>query len=295
MGCLFRCGTLSLLQPPVDWEMLRLTTKRSLTSAYVSGLCYHDNKLYYVESFADRASCTLHMNNIDEQDDVLEQLDKFDFIGPDNRSGTLNRYHTCRPRIDVFTQYVYVPCDKGVLVFSCDDDCLTVRKTLKCVECPLSVAVHSTTTLLVCNAQNICLINVVTDKVIRKFQKPRKEWAKTPTSACVLGETVLVCYDMQTLAKHHIEDAVPALTLQPPEPLDRIYGITTDGHSSFLVTESAYTHGSRGHVYVLDTKGNFRHRINADDSWLLDCALVESELWVACNRDEGSLSVLTAR
>ncbi len=141
------------------------------------------------------------MNNIDGLDDVLEQLNKFDFIGPDNRSGTLNRYHICRPRIDVFTQYVYVPCDESV--FSCDDDCLTVRKTLKCVECPLGVAIHSMTTLLVCSAQNasVCLVNVVTDKVIREFQKPRKEWAKTPTSVSLLGETVLVCYYLETLEK----------------------------------------------------------------------------------------------
>ncbi len=99
-------------------------------------------------------------------------------------------------------------------------------------------------------------------------------------------------YNEDTLVLHHTEDASPARKLHTQEALKRISGINTDGHSSFLVTSYDY-------VYVLDRMGNMNYRIPAavgDDNWLQDCAVVQSELWVAYGGQSMSgVSVFTAK
>ena len=198
---------------------------------------------------------------------------------------------TCRPRVNEHTGHVYLPCAIGVPVLGYEGNEWTiVRETLKCVGSVRSVAVHSPTTLIVCNSHSLYLISVTKDKVIREFRRPAVRGE--PFSLSVLGESLLVCYNEETLVMHHTEDASPARKLHTQEALKQISGINTDGHSSFLVTSHDY-------VYVLDRMGNMNYRIPAavgDNNWLQDCAVVQSELWVANNgRPWSGFSVFTAK
>ncbi len=97
----------------------------------------------------------------------------------------------------------------------------------------------------------------------------------------VLGETVLVSYGDNTLVAYLSDSPTPDQVLQTPEGLRYMSSITTDGHSSFLMTDS------KTGVYVLVRKGNLRHRIEPDTSTdhtdglgLQDCAVVQSQLWL---------------
>ncbi len=260
-----------------------MATKYQATAIFLWGLCYHDNKLYCVESHSQEDKYTLCMYKIGAR--ALELLDLTEITA----AGT--DFHHCCPRVDGVTHSVYVPCgSNGVWVYRCEDNHLkTARVPLMCVEVAQSVAVHSPTTLLVCNAKNdsVCLVNVTTDSVIMKFQKP-KDLGGIITSVAVVGDSILVCYDRKTLVMHHIEEAIPARVLQTPGVLNSVYGITTDGHSRFLVTEGC------SWVHVLDSKGNFRHRLYVGHLVLLsDSTLVESELWVGCYCS--GISVLAAK
>ncbi len=282
VGCLYLL--LSVLQPPVDWKTLRVTTARNydLSHQLLPGFCCYDNKLFYVEKYcaADLYWCFLWVSNTS---DVYRQA-----------TPEAHFYHydfsNCRPRVDESTGHVYLPCTKGVQVFSYEDNKLTtVRETLKCVSPVRSVCVHSPTTLIVCDYSSLYLISVTKDKVIRKFRKPAV--GGRPYSLSVLGESLLVCYDEDTLVMHHTEDASPARKLHTQEALKKISGINTDGHSSFLVTSHDY-------VYVLDHMGNMNYRIPAAvglHNRLQDCAIVQSELWVAYNGQvKSGFSVFTA-
>ncbi len=102
----------------------------------------------------------------------------------------------------------------------------------------------------------------------------------------VLGETVLVCY-IDALVTYHRDSLEVAQVLKTLWGLWRIVSTTADSMtSSFLITTMDNS------VYVLNDEGNLRHKIDLKEK-CMDCAVVESELWVGYDR--GHISVMTSQ
>ncbi len=259
-----------LLQPPVEFGKLREIRRHRIQRGYfLCGLCYDDNKLYCVE---------WHKGDI-------YSLTVYDIAGAGN--GNLRLLDSvevesvsmdCRPRIDTRTQWVYVPCaGAGVDVFRWEDNRLRpVRMPLMCVEGTASLAVNTADTVFVCarESSSVCLVSVSEDTVIRLLKAP-VHLPYYPNHVSVLGETVLVCYGDNTLVAYQRHSPTSGRILETPEGLEKVTSITTDSHSSFLVTD-----WSRGDsVFVLGDRGDLRHKIPRGEG-LWDCAVVQSELWL---------------
>ena len=194
----------------------------------------------------------------------------------------------CRPCVDS-SHRVYVPCgESGVRIFRClDGRLLPARDPLRCVRDACSICVNTADTVFVCDrdTESVCLVNVSTDTVIRRLEKPAQE-QNSPYHISVLWQTVLVCYDYTTLVIYRTDSPTPGRVLQTPEGLGRVISITTDCQSSsFLVTD-------QHSVYVLSDKLIW-HRIYTGDRLSHDCAVVQSQLWLGYN--DGDISVLTSR
>ncbi len=172
-------------------------------------------------------------------------------------------------------------------IFHCKcDQLLSVREPLRCLGSAGSVAVDTADRLLACDMDNnsACVVSVSKDTVIRQLQKPAEIQA-SPNYISVLGETILVCYYRNTLVTYHRHSLIPGRMLETPEGLDYVSSITTDHHSSFLVT------GGKQGLFVLDYRGNLRLKIHRSEG-PRDCAVVQSELWLGTFKDY--ISILTS-
>ncbi len=207
-----------------------------------------------------------------------------------------------RPRVDS-SHRVYVPCEtSGVRVFHCQEGrLLPARDPLRCVRNACSICVHTADTVFVCDRFTVHLVNVSTDTVIRQLETPAQVLGDPPHHVSVLGQTVLVCYGINTLVIYRSDSPIPGRVLQTPEGLSFVSSIITDSHSSsFLVTDSQS-------VFVLDFN-LFWHRIvykGAGIKGLLledehrraaiaDCAVVQSQLWLGYGII-GIIDVLTSQ
>ena len=233
------------------------------------GLCSDGRKLYCVESEKHSFKSSLMAYNISGPRAERKLLDYVDGRWFSRASG--------HPRIDRQSHRIYIPCgEDGVNVFRWQNNTL-IGRTMRCMARAVSVAVNSVDTLFVCDnkERSVYLIQKSTDSVIRELRRPTQLEHETPWHVSVLAKTVLVCYGSNTLVKYPSDVPTAGELLQAPDGLVNVSSITTDGHSSFLVTDS-----DGDSVFILDEQGHLRHRIRTGTGEIQDCAVVGSQLWL---------------
>ncbi len=278
------------LQPPVEfWKLkqhqryqVQRPKKLPITWAFdqdidfLWGFCYDENKIYCVEGWDEDGVCSyrycLSMYESNGQGGTLSLLDSI-LLGE----------RCFRPRADRQSHKVYIPCGKnGVKIFRCVESRLMTVGTLGCVRRAVDVAVMSVDSICVCDWEHyrVCIVNVRTDTVIRRLYRPAPA-IRRPYYVSALGKTILVCYHdyggRDTMVTYRSDSQTFDRLLRIPDGLHFVSSITTDGHSSFLVTD-----WDSDSVFVLDKSGTLRHRIQpcTDSRRLLDCAVVQSQLWL---------------
>ncbi len=271
-----------LFQLPVEFRNLYETRRHRIQwGRWLWGLCCDDNRLYCVEEvWEDRKTWRLTVYDMSDSDDG--SLSLIDTVAVEDVPWP------CRPRVDS-SHLVYVTCGRsGVLLFRCHDGrLLPARGPLMCGGFARNVCVNTADTVFVgdWDTHSVCLVNVSSDTVIRRLERP-VQVMDDPYHVSALGQTVLVCYGDNTLVTYRSDSPTPARVLQTPEGLGRVQSITTDNRfSCFLVTD-IYS------LYVLSDKLVW-HRIYTGDTWLRDCAVVQSQLWLGYRG--GDIAVLTSR
>ncbi len=255
----------------------RHRTRRGDTACWLYSLCCDDNRIYCIQHLEAQRKHQLAVYNMRvPSDGILKPLDKVD-VG--HVSGD------CRPCVDS-SHRVYVPCGRsGVRVYCYQDGrLLPARDPLRCVGYAMSICVNTADTVFVgdLDTRSVCLVNVPMDTVIRRLERP-PQVTGYPGNVSVVGQTVLVCYDNNTLVTYHSDSLTPGKVLQTPERVAEVSRITTDGHYSFIVT-------NRDSVYVFDDNLLW-HRIHTGSAGLRDCAVVQSQLWLVYR--DGAIAVLT--
>ncbi len=249
----------------------------------LKGLCSDGRKLYCVEQGADDDTYWLAVYGIREpRDGSLRPLDSVQLTGANVG---------CRPQVDSSCR-VYVPCRAaGVRIFRYDGiRLLSAKEPLTCVKIAGTLAVTAADTICVGDyslSKYIWLVNVSTDTVIRRLNHPGSWYMYLlPRHVSVLGETVLACYGRTYLVLYHTDTTSSGQVLDISEEMEYVYNITTDRHSSFLVTDY-----KKSRLYVLDRSGNLRHWIPANN--LQGCVLVQEELWMGYR--SGSIAVMSSQ
>ncbi len=174
-----------------------------------------------------------------------------------------------------------------------DGRLLPARDPLECVRDACSICINTADTVFVGDrdTESVYLVNLSTDTVIRRLERP-SQVTGYPSQMSVLGRRLLVCYGVtSTLVTYCSHSLTPSQVLNERSDLNVVTSITTDIHSSsFLVTD-------RRSVFVLDEKHKLlRHRVYKAckvDGELRDCAMVQSQLWVA--HWSGHIAVLTSQ
>ena len=242
------------------------------------GLCYDDNRLYCVEHWTTESSLfylTLYEIGAHE----LNLLDTV-ALGHD--------LWYCRPR--GYTQtHVILPCREGVRVYHYDDRHLVVARELKCVREAWGVAVKDMDSVFVCDSDSkcVCLVNMDTDTITRRLQKPRQVRNEIPWHLAVLKDTVLVCYGENALVTYSNYGRASGHVIETISELVQVSSVTTDNHSNFLVTE----YGS-GCVFVIDERGKLQTKVDSKNWGLRDCGVAQSQLWLGY--DDGHIDVMTS-
>ncbi len=272
----------------MQFRTLRVTGQQKIQSdCWLEGFCCDDSKIYCLERPANMS--VLYLREYD--------VSSFSLL---DQAGVPYSPFDGHPRVDN-SHRVYVPSDRsGLLVFRCQSGrLLPARDPLRCVRDACSICVNTGDTLFVCGSGTVCLVSVSRDTVIRQLRRPAQVWGD-PRHVSVLGQTVLVCYGINTLVIYRSDSPTPGRVLQTPGGLEFVNSIITDSHSSsFLVTDSQS-------VFVLDVN-LFWHRIvykGAGIRGLLledehrravteDCAVVQSQLWLGYGV-VGIIDVLTS-
>ena len=233
-------------------------------------MCYHSGRLYTVERRWEDRSYRLAVYSVSDQDTVT-LLDTLDLEG-----------RARHPRVDRQSGRVYIPCgSRGVCVVRYDGSKLVPVTTLRCVRDAGSLAVVSTNTLYVCDwdSETVCLVDVTQDRVTARLQPPREVRGERPSHVAVLGDTVLVMYAGPKLVIYRHGVPTPGKPIRRPQGLKSVYGLTTDQHSSFLVS-AGWSHT----VSVLDISGKLTHSIPIHGNRMpRDCTVVGGQLQVVCN------------
>ncbi len=271
---------LSLFQPPVDYPKLMEMGERKIQQCgKLLGICCADNKLYCVQKRGDdHRGCSLCMYHI-EGDSQMSLMCSADLEDP-----PLIKF--CHPNVDRASQYVYLPHGIwGLWVFRYDPGLnrLLEVKILKCAKEAVSVAVKSRDSLLVCDTldRRVCVVRVSTDTVVTKLQPT----GEPPTHVSVTADSVLVCYGIRKLIIYRRSTLTPERLLERPGDLRRVFGITTDCYSSFLLSDPTINT-----VFVLDHRGTLRQTVHTDHQGVLGgCAVVQKGLWLCY--DNGSVVV----
>ncbi len=264
-------------QLPVEFPKLRKTKTYGLQwGDRLHGLCIDDDKLYCVEERREesRGRYSLCVYDIGPTTGTPRILDSLDLAGVPQE-----------PRVCRDTHLVYVPCwGRGVSIVRCDDHHLVTVKTLRCIKKVESVAVSSEDTLFACNdAKSVYAVNVTTDSVIREIVTP-EHVGGGPRHVVVLGDTLLVGYGRNTLVMFRNDGTTNGQVVPTPKGLGSVRSLTTDGHTSFLVT-------GWDSVFVLDDR-LLCHRIQ-HSMGLRDCAVIQSQLWLGY-WNTGTITVMTS-
>ena len=263
-----------------------MTQEHKIQEGYeVVGMCYCSGRLYTIEGTVVLPKrrlvvYRLAVYSVSDQDTVT-LLDTLDLNG-----------FAKQPRVDCNSGRVYIPCrNRGICVVRYDDSKLVPITTLTCVWGACSLAIASPDTLYVCDWVSVCLvnINVTSDRVTDKLQRPRGITCY-PWHIAFLGDTVLVNYGAADLVIYQHGAPTPGKVILRPQGLESVIGLTTDHHSSFLLScrttacshsDSLLPDDAPRRVYVLDVSGNlidtiYTHRGKRQE----DCTLVGKQLWV---------------
>ncbi len=241
-------------------------------------MCFFNGILYIVEgikSYEYRVS--------------VYDKDHFVLLAFNEQGLTTETKEPGEPRVDPKTARVYIPCGlSGVHVHRYMNGRLVTVNQLKCVQNSVSLAVVSSETVYVCDSKAVCLVDVIKDKVTDRLQPPPEISGEKPHHVALLGDTVLVAYTWHLVMYRH-GVPTPGRLLPRPQGLQSVYGVTTDYHSSFLVTYSiSHT------VCVLDITGNLTHTIPIPgDRWPWNCTVAGRQLWVGCA--DGIINVMSPK
>ncbi len=270
-----------VLQPPLEFQNLIVTHRHRIKQGdWLEGICCDESKLYCVER--QRVYGRLRYRSILAVYDISRAGDESPRLLDKMEVGAVSPF--CRPRVDRHSHRVYVQCyAAGVQIFRLENNQLLPVGKLGCVKDVVSVAVNTADTVFVCDrdTKSVCLVSVSADTVIMQLETPEQVQGERPRRVAVLGETILVCYGDNILVAYNRNSPTTGQVLQTPEGLQLVYSITTDNYSSFLITDY-----SSAALFVLDDRGYLHHRIipdagaATDNSRLLDCAVVQSQLWL---------------
>ncbi len=274
-----------LFQSPVEYASLELTREHwDQAENYVAGMCYYSGRLYTTGKPRDTTLAENGMNRLTVysvmDQDTITLLNTLD-LGE----------HAGEPRVDHQSGRVYIPCGiNGICVAKFDGSKLVRVTTLHCVRKAIVLAVASPNTLYVIDwdSQNVCLVDVTQDRVTARLQVPHAVKDVWGIQIAVLGDTVLVVYGVNlVLYRHGVP--TPGRLLALPQGVHGVFGLTTDNHSAFLVSDRT----SRT-MCVLDISCNLTHTIPLP--WQrrpLDCTVVGRQLWVLC--ENGHILVLSSK
>ncbi len=276
-----------LFQIPVDYGHLKVT---QVIDGYklhggdrLEGRCYFSGRLYILYSVRKAEICRYKLAVYCVMDeDHLVMLDTLD-LGEEAWELV--------PCVDHSIGCVYIPGGRsGIWVIKYIAGKLVRVLRLKCVENAVSVAVLSTDRLYVCDlkTQTVCQVDVKQDSVTGTLQAPPGIGPIPPRKIAILGDTALVGYKHDKhvgKSERYILSLVSYLRSVPRpgklvscsrEQVPTPACLTTDHHSSFLLTGSDTVH-------VLDSGGNLIHTIRIPGDRLpWNCTVVGGELWVGC-------------
>ena len=273
-----------LFQLPADYSSLKLTQKHNIQAGeHVDGMCYFRGRLYTTEwrggPFCRRYRLAVYSVTAKATVTLLDTLDL-------DSEGIADPKETGEPRIDQRSGRIYIPSEShGVCVVRYGGSELHPFTTLGCVGRIGSLAVASPNTLYVCDWESniVCLVDVIQDRVTARLQPPRDVKRMKPRHVAFLGDTVLVVYGGSNLVIYWHGVPTSGKLLPRTHDLAWVRGLTTDHHSSFLVTDR----DKRSTVYILDISGNVTHTIPIPGYRELQvCTLVGEQLWVACYNGE---------
>ncbi len=251
------------------------------------GFCSDNYHLYSVEDGNRSLSLYSSLFMYDISKPRTRRIPVLDKVIHQTRPGVVDAVGP--PRIDRQSKRIYVPCgESGVMILRLEKARFVARQ-LKCVTRAVSVAAHTLDTIFVCDSSesSVKVVSKVGDTVIRRLKSPAETRHETPWHVAVLNTTVLVCYGKNTLVKYATDVPTAGELLGTPAGLISVSSITTDGHSSFLVTDS-----DGDSVFILDEQGNLRHRIRTGTGDVQDCAVVGSQLWLGYRY--GEISVMAS-
>lgn len=237
----------------------------------LQGICYCNGMLYTTERR--------------EEDTLFRYRLAVYRVGNQNNVTLLNTLdldgNAWEPRVDHQIGQVYSPCwSSGISVVRYDGRQLVPITTLRCVGKPHCLAVVSTNSLYASDLDSkaVCLVDVAHDRVTARLQGPLGAKRQQPDSIAVLGDTVLVDYRVEQLVIYRHGASTPVKLLPWPQLLKSEFGLTTDHHSSFLLTNSE----SRV-LYVLDISGNLTHTVTIPGTrQQCNCCVGEGQLWARC-------------
>ena len=115
-------------------------------------------------------------------------------------------------------------------------------------------------------------------------------WDNGVHQIAALGDTILSSYGLHlasglVIYRHSV--STPGKLLPCPQELGHVRSLTTDHHSSFLVTDTTAVH-------VLDMVGNLTHTIPIPgDRKPVDCTVVGTQVWLAC--PDGVIVVMSSQ
>ena len=239
----------------------------------LEGLCYYNERLYTVEG--RDGSYRLCMYQV-----TGEGLTLLDTVRVENG---------WYPRADGHSQQVYIPRgdSNGVSVVSWEGPKLTRQRTLRCVgECQ-SVGVMSPHRLYACDLSSgsVSVVRVTDDTVRDKLRKHWKLRDKKPSITAVLGNRILVIYQLYGHSKLVVYEnglSNHGTLVSWPAGLQSVCGISSDGVSRFLVCD-----GVSKAVFILDMRGKLCDKIYIDtDSVVWDCTAEDGKLWVGCHNGD---------
>ncbi len=234
---------------------------RTQSGVRLLGMCCDEDKLYCVV-WMGTSGASLTVYNINIEASGIKLLDMVSVEGVPLAS--------CRPRADNQLHRVYVPAhDNGVKVFKCEDNLLvSARDPLRCLRCPIAIAVHSTDVILVCDAdkKSVWLVDVLNDTLIRALETPSEVAGASPHDVVTLGNSVFVTFNQGNFTFSFVlfSDVSSRGRIPPLAPVSGNYDVraATYGHSCFLVMAAGCDR-----MFVLDRKGSLCNTILLDTCW----------------------------
>ncbi len=257
-----------------------MTGRRKIPAGYgLCGLCYSDDCLYVVDYVTDplRNAYSLAAFRVQSGSGNITLLDRLELE-------QLRLLFSVCPRIERYSQRVFVPCpESGVIVAHLNNGRLVRKRTLTCVRNPHSLDVMSPDTIYICGSRSVYVVDVRDDSIMSTLVRPDtlRDDARLRRLA-VLGDSIMVGYDAEnhTQVVYRHGSPFPVRVIPGPEGGGGLSAISIDYQSHFIL---AYYLDRV--VIVIDINGKRRHTVNIG-SLPLDCAMINRQLWAACSNGE---------